>query len=84
MLQVRSSTQENSSVLWSRVMMYIVIRPSVVLVQVVRKHDWDSVFPSVLDARCRLVPFGLPCLPSKILGHRSSLVLPYKLLLYIG
>jgi len=39
MLQVRSSMQDTSFALCSRVMMYMVIRLLVVWVQVVRIHD---------------------------------------------
>lgn len=84
MLQVRPSTQETSLALLSLVMMYMVIRPLVVEVHSVRRHDLGSLVPSVPCIRCRPAPCVLPSRASILLGHHSSLVLPYKLLLSIG
>ena len=84
MLQVRSSMQDTSFALWSLVMMYMVIRLSVVSVRSVRRHGLDSLAPIAPDALWHLidrVPLSLSNTP---LDDHSSLVLPYKLLLSIG
>lgn len=83
MAQVRSSMQETSFALWSLVMMYIII-PLVALVLGVRRHDSGCASPSVLCDPCRPVLFVRLCPASTALGHRSSLLLAYNVLVVIG
>ena len=65
-------------------MMYMVIRPLVVEVHSVRRHDLGSLVPIAPDALWHLIDRALLSLSSTPLDDHSNLVLPYNVLVVIG